>query len=403
MMDPSLAFLQQHFRSYYRRNPVSYPQRFTSREWGFIFFSGGFMQRHLGFRTQDEVRDFFLRRPPAHAYYSTAYYERPSAPTMPEKGWRGADLIFDLDADHLAGADGLTFEKMLELVRDQVINLVDDFLRSDFGFTTDQMELYFSGGRGYHVHVHDPKIYDLSAHDRREIVDYITGTGFDININLRRSAIKKERVGKWTKLKYAYDPLPPPTAPGWRARIRRGLEMQLEEWETLPEERAIKSMTQYKGIGKKGAKKLYQSLYAGSGEKRQVEKFRETGRLDYLTEDDRLLNAFVTKATDEMRVLVEGETDEPVTADIKRLIRVPGSLHGKTGFCVTPVPFEEMDTFEPLLEAVVFSQRPMKVRVVKPFAITLCDERYSYEPDEAPQSMPECVAIYAVAKRFAII
>ena len=30
----------------------------------------------------------------------------------------------------------------------------------------------------------------------------------------------------------------------------------------------------------------------------------------------------------------KGETDEPVTADVKRLIRLPGSLHGKSGLKV---------------------------------------------------------------------
>ncbi|MCA1813180.1 MAG: hypothetical protein LC624_04420 [Halobacteriales archaeon] len=33
-----------------------------------------------------------------------------------------------------------------------------------------------------------------------------------------------------------------------------------------------------------------------------------------------------------------GETDEPVTSDVKRLIRLPGSVHGKTGLRVVPVP-----------------------------------------------------------------
>ena len=39
----------------------------------------------------------------------------------------------------------------------------------------------FSGGRGYHIHIFDPKVLTLESPERREIVDYITGLGIDFD------------------------------------------------------------------------------------------------------------------------------------------------------------------------------------------------------------------------------
>ena len=53
-----------------------------------------------------------------------------------------------------------------------------------------------------------------------------------------------------------------------------------------------------------------------------------------------------------MSVELGGETDEPVTSDIKRLIRLPGTLHGKSSLMVIPMNLEELNKFEPLRDAV---------------------------------------------------
>jgi len=55
-----------------------------------------------------------------------------------------------------------------------------------------------------------------------------------------------------------------------------------------------------------------------------------------------------------------GETDEVVTVDVKRVIRYPTSLHGKSGLRVTEFPVERLDpdvsnSFDALSETVVFS------------------------------------------------
>jgi len=103
----------------------------------------------------------------------------PAAGTMKEKKWEGADLIFDLDADHLP-QKARSYAEMLANVKSETGKLLD-FLLEDFGFEEDTIRVAFSGGRGYHIHVHDPRVLALESAQRREIVDYIGGTGLSVD------------------------------------------------------------------------------------------------------------------------------------------------------------------------------------------------------------------------------
>ncbi|MDD1762458.1 MAG: DNA primase catalytic subunit PriS, partial [Methanothrix sp.] len=94
-------FLVSKFREYYLESSLEIPPGFESREWGFLFFDDFGMRRHKSFLSSGEVADYVRSMVPRHLYHSAAYYQKPGAPTMKEKIWQGADLIFDLDADHL--------------------------------------------------------------------------------------------------------------------------------------------------------------------------------------------------------------------------------------------------------------------------------------------------------------
>ncbi|MCI4367936.1 MAG: DNA primase catalytic subunit PriS, partial [Thermoplasmata archaeon] len=156
------------------------PKALARREFAlFPFTTETMMRRHSAYPTAEAFRGYFRREVPRHAYYSSAYYERPDHPKMAEKEWLGADLIFDLDADHLRGADRLTYPQQLDLVKERVRDLLDDFLFGDFGVDPSTTRLVFSGGRGYHVHVQGDAFLPLSSPERRELVEYVMGVGFD--------------------------------------------------------------------------------------------------------------------------------------------------------------------------------------------------------------------------------
>ena len=113
--DESVRFVMDRFSKYYRETPIFMPERFSKREFGFMFFDRQFVMRHLGFPTRAALKKYLVEHVPSHVYYSCAYYEKPNAPTMVEKKWQGADLIFDLDADHVEGAQDGHRDRQVEV------------------------------------------------------------------------------------------------------------------------------------------------------------------------------------------------------------------------------------------------------------------------------------------------
>ena len=72
---------------------------------------------------------------------------------MAEKGWLGADLIFDLDGDHLPGVSDNDFPAMIEVIQGQAWRLWNEFLEPEFGFKQKYAQFTFSGHRGFHIHL----------------------------------------------------------------------------------------------------------------------------------------------------------------------------------------------------------------------------------------------------------
>ena len=52
------------------------------------------------------------------------------------------------------------------------------FLTNDFGVSSASIKVYFSGNRGYHLHVDDERFEGMEPSARAEIANYIKGTGF---------------------------------------------------------------------------------------------------------------------------------------------------------------------------------------------------------------------------------
>ncbi len=415
-------FLKGQFRRYYESTKPTLPDRFGRREFGFMFWTAGIVQRHLGFSKEDELRSYLTSRVPAHAYYSSAYYDNPNAPTMEEKGWLGADLIFDLDADHLPGAKQMAYPDMLEAVRHGIIKLWDRFLTSDLGFDESRMRLVFSGGRGYHIHVFDDHVLGLGSHERREIVDYITGKGLSKdNIFQERVFDKTEFKGRVRVKKRVEGPRP--TQSGWWGKIAQGIREFTLNLERLPPDEAIDWLSALPGMDESKAKTLYDDLFtplpSTSDVTRRVEKVRK-GELETLPDKERdaIINiaiAFEQVPIDDQvglspheiwlraEIRQRGETDEPVTSDIKRLIRMPSSLHGKTGLKVMPLTRDEIDDFRPLRDAVPATWTDDKTRLSLKNKINMeiRDEAFNLAP--GVNDVPQYLAIFLAARGLATL
>ncbi|MFQ6012868.1 MAG: DNA primase small subunit domain-containing protein [Thermoplasmata archaeon] len=392
--EATLRYLQAKFGQYYGAHPLRLPPRFGRREFGFILFEGGFVLRHLAFPREADLYRYIRSKSPAHIYHSAAYYEVPGAPTMGEKGWMGADLIFDLDADHIPGWQELGYRGMLDAVKAQVIRLIDDFLVPDLGFREEDLHLAFSGARGYHIHVRDPRVFTLESHERREIVDYITGTGLDLQIVGRREPFEERTYGDRTRTLKRFR-IPAASDPGWRGRTTRGVVRWLEELADLPEGEAIDALRQLEGVGPIRARKIYDTLHRLGRDRARARV--EAGLLDFFPPGSG--PSLVAQGVE----YAKGATDEPVTSDTKRLIRLMGSLHGKTGLRVVPLTRDELDAFDPLTDAVPDLYAHEKIRVATPQAIDtdMMGETFNLEPGQ--NSVPEYLAIFLMCRGVATL
>ncbi|MCQ2078527.1 MAG: DNA primase catalytic subunit PriS [archaeon] len=392
-LDPNNRFLFKLFRRYYRSFTPEMPDRFTKKEYGFIPF-GKTMQRHIAFANPDELKTYMFSKVPAHSYYSTAYYRHPSMPLMEDKEWMGAELIFDLDADHLAGAEEMTYSEMMVQIRKEMISLVDDFLYSDLGFSEKQVNICFSGGRGYHAHIRTNDIYTLGTNERRELVDYVSCMGLDldwvfpnhttaigansIGNGLTRSSVKTFRL------------IPSEESGGWKLKMRECLKLICKN---IIEEDPKKIKAIYPSI-----KTSVQNLENLKNHLRQSEtKLFSTNSMMELTaaEQDILM-----KALKDVAPTLSSEVDKPVTPDIKRLIRLPGSLHGKTGLRVTPITRDQLTDYDPLQYAVpeVYSSDPVKVPMRKDMDLYMLGEHMSLKGET---EVPEFAAPLLIGRKYA--
>ncbi len=379
-------FLTQCFTAYYRQAKLDLPPRFNHREWGFIPW-GRSMRRHLTFTSRRSLKDHLHHAHPAHAYHSVAYYRKPSAAKMVDKVWQGADLVFDLDADHMEAAEGTPFPRLMEQTLVETNRLVHEFLLGDLGLEPRWLKVYFSGGRGYHIHVRDPRLLKLDSHGRREIVDYITSTGLDLD------KVLVNRVKTWTRYKGKEHPqvikvLPSPDSPGWGGRLSRTVQAYMRVLGDPKRLDSLPQLMQIKGVGPKTVEKLTKLVKKGA-KLQQVWEAAPSALRDHWLE----------QAVADSR----GHTDEPVTTDTHRLIRLPGSLHGGTGLAVVPVPLEGMQDFDPYQQAVVLDDRPVKVRAgPRPGKVTLRGEAYGLEPSEVAE-LPTFAAVYFLCRKWATL
>jgi DNA primase small subunit len=381
MNTDSSAFMRDLFRAYYKcenfeRTSVS---TIDKREFGFLLFTGR-MHRHKSCKNQEELEESLQRYSPSDAYYSCAYYEDPEA-EMEKKGWLGADLVFDIDADHIlttcgkihdewiCGVCGFTgkgltpdqclvcggqkFEtktwpcdQCLDSAKAETVKLLD-MLTRDFGFSEKEIRVFFSGHRGYHVHVESETVRVLDSMARKEVVDYVCGLGLETGFE---DAEKKAGQTDF------------PSSPrlddlGWQGRLAKGmcdflLHAKLEDYLGIDlSRRASEIVTQNRDAILKSWDKTgpYRSV-KGVG----VESWR--------------------KIVEHCVGLLAAKVDTVVTTDVHRLIRMSGTLHGKTGLKKVEFPASELGAFDPFKSAVAFKSGTVSVAVSDAPEFRLGDE-----------------------------
>ncbi|MEM4929122.1 MAG: DNA primase small subunit domain-containing protein [Acidilobaceae archaeon] len=195
--------LQLLYKAYYTHKPkVKPPSHISMREFAFQLFEKESYVRHLSFRSEKELLKYLADKAPKHAYYSVALYNFPDAKSMEEKGWRGSELLFDIDSDAVPdcqsiriGDDPLVDDSCL-YIGFKLAQRVSAMLKRDLGI---ESTIYFTGNRGFHVLVSSERYLDMSKEEREEIASYVMAEGFDVTKVVlmtrgRRGNIKGELV-----------------------------------------------------------------------------------------------------------------------------------------------------------------------------------------------------------------
>ncbi|VVB88365.1 DNA primase small subunit PriS [uncultured archaeon] len=453
-------YLRKRFGDYYLTANLTLPTDFSRREWGFIFFDElpeVVMRRHKAFSSEGEAHEYLRSMVPAHVYHSAAYYQFPGAATMKEKKWEGADLIFDLDADHLP-QKARSYAEMLANVKAETAKLLE-FLLDDFGFSENNISIVFSGGRGYHIHVRDPKVMPLESAERREIVDYVSGTGLAVDFLFKPAEHKVYDAGKFRKKELesprkisSFDVVP--GGFGWGKRICRYIISFLKEISNNDETNAVNDIINLiknykfntlsidkvpenikthiidlKNENRKiGLQKIAEEVGISGDTVRNIliandlwdfrpeasaklKDLKEIARNPEALEmieakgiigDSYIFNAIVQKAIEENSINIgSAHTDEPVTADVKRLIRMPSSLHGGSGMRVVPLTMGGFEKFEPLNDAIVFSEKEIQIKDIpplKPQNSRVEMKGKSFTVAEGINTLPEYAAMYLMCR-----
>ena len=290
---------------------------------------------------------------------------------MAEKGWSGADLIFDLDADHLMRGP---YRAMLDRVKLETEKLLA-MLTGELGFAERQIHLVFSGGRGYHVHVREIAVRGWGNQERRELIDYVCGIGIDPAALLSS---------------------PPGGDPGWKERYISTISEYLLWLRGLEREEGVEHLMGFPGVDRRRAPRF---LGAIDG---YLEGLGKGDPAPLLA--DPVFSAIAERADGRFRELLRKKAalaDEPVTTDTRRLIRLPTTLHGGTGLRVTPVPLGDLGSFDPLQDAVVFSDRKVKVDAAVNLSMEI--QGNTHEVAKGTNAVPEALAVFLCARGVAEI
>lgn len=274
-------------------------ERIKEREFAFDHDGNGYNDRYKGFDDVNLFSDFLIKNFPYAVCTSVSYYSKPKN----REDWKGAELVFDIDAKDLIVKTceckaGYVCEKCLSEAKEIVLKIRDTLI-SDLGIK--RLFLVYSG-RGYHLRAVDKEI--LSLERRSEILEYVTGSKRPNELFLFNSypAVYRKMFtltfAKMTEKDFPFNKNITDTILSEKENIISKLNAYHVDFLTI------------RGIG------------------------------------DKTKNDFLSLIEQINSSLVDGK----VTVDVKRILRLPSTLHSKVS--MKCVEIKNIETFDPLKQAV---------------------------------------------------
>lgn len=302
-------------RQYYREEwdvknvPDFILKSLIQREFGFDHMGRGPNDRYRVFQNTDFLRKFMRYRAPFAAYSSVAFYHKPRR----RDGWIKAELVFDVDAKDIpirsCGCDNVC-EICLTQAKDIVHGLVDT-LKGDLGLSN--IHVVYSG-RGYHIRVLDDLVMGTDSDVRSQVVKYLVGS--DVPRSEYSSHGMKYNLEHFT-IPFGYPHV-------FTERVKQALL-------------AVKIDSEIDGVNKDILKAVIKHRELLNDDQWGI--FRKNiGPIRY--------NKLVKGIASLNLTLV----DAKVSIDLKRILRLPSSLH--SGVSMISTEIKNLETFDPFQDAV---------------------------------------------------
>lgn len=309
-------------RIYYREEwdikkvPCFIVDSIENREFGFDHFGRGPNDRYKVFNTPDYLKRFMRSKTPFAAYCSVAYYEKPRK----RADWMKSELVFDVDAKDIlirtCGCDNVC-EICLKQAK-EIVNGLIDTINSDLGLKN--IHIVYSG-RGYHIRVLDDDVMEMNSDVRSQILKYIVG-----------AEVPKEEYDDGEKrypLKLFSIPFGYPKVFTERAKYAILHLTEDSKIEGISKNLLNKTLEN---------KKLIENDQWGPFLNKMDPNHPKTGVRNY----NKLMKSIAS--------LNMSLVDAKVSIDLKRILRLPSSLHSKVSMKCTEV--KNIETFDPFKEAV---------------------------------------------------
>ena len=359
------AWFERHYRACRLR--VEEPGQ---REWMRIELDGT-ARRPLFYATSEHAAQEAVRRPPLGLFSSLAFYDNAQSARgysdlrAPEQ----ADVALDIDCKPGLQPDGDAFEGLSDafLAARRQAQAALGALRRDFRLQDDEVSLRFSGGKGYHLLLTSDRFRRLGKRGREELLACLRG------VNVQSSLLFPGMGGLQL-------PRMPP-AGGASRQIWDALQA-LHSAARLPVTPVrLQRLVEYHA-GIHGAAEVLAALKDAASP------------AEVLQRHPKWWEALVECALHLSGPLVDGA----VLMDLRRVIRVPGSINGKTGLLCRTLQLDQLSEFDPFAEANPFAATgTVAVRGLRSAALSVRGETHRVLAGQTA-SLPPCAAVPLVAQ-----
>ncbi|PKL69137.1 MAG: DNA primase catalytic subunit PriS [Methanobacteriales archaeon HGW-Methanobacteriales-1] len=310
-----------------KKLPEFINENIHNREFGFDHLGRGPNDRHRVFKNSNELKKFLRIRFPFAAYCSVAFYNKPRR----RGDWLKSELIFDVDAKDIpirsCDCDGVC-EICLDEARQIVSNILDT-LKDDLGLT--DIHVIYSG-RGYHIRILDKNVMKLNSEVRSQILKYVVGAEVPKS---KYSSIESKERNYYAQEVYKKD-----RAPGYDKMDHYLIPFGYPAVFTKRVKYAITNMNGTEKMEEVNPKLM-----------KDVLKYREMVQKDeWGLFKNKIGPIRYRNLVEGISKLNMGLVDAKVSIDLKRILRMPTSLHSKVSMRCMEV--KNIETFDPLKEAV---------------------------------------------------